>query len=269
MKFESITEKLLEGVLWPFRIGLDSTHRGRLQTDLLAPILHEKRELESRASSSAPGDEHRLKALAGEENHFRALSNKDAEKALGQRLLAEVERELLAAHTSQQFKSERDSWEYALEVTSFVEAKLQYETGWIGQRMSWLVISQSFLFGAFVASANSALGNMVRPMGRHVMSIVMCMLPVLGFVQSLAAYASILAAQSVDYELTKFRGAMHDYVKKHVPGMGLFPSLGLHRKGNAATSHQRGSWAAHVICRSLIFAWIVVLVVCGGELIVS
>lgn len=137
--------------------------------------------------------------------------------------------------------------QYLISASGLLASKQQFEAGWVGQRMSWLVISQSFLFNAFAAAA-----------GRHEIAelvFLKWLVPVVGLTQAVATYLSILAASRVDGELYKTRSVLDLGLRLFAPGMRQLPPLGDIRIGRLYRTRQVGALASRLLPVTLICAW--------------
>jgi hypothetical protein len=141
---------------------------------------------------------------------------------------------------------------YLLKLSQAIESRIAYETGWIGQRMTWLVVSQSFLFGAFVsAAAHDTVRFLV---------FFKWLLALIGLVIATFAYLAIRAAKWVGSDLLTLRSLV-DIAIQEQPGLATWPVLGLVRTGLSQGSVRQGSLASHVIPISLIAAWPIAAVI--------
>jgi hypothetical protein len=139
---------------------------------------------------------------------------------------------------------------YLLKLSQAVENRVQYETGWIGQRMTWLVVSQSFLFGAF-ATASAQTQN-------ELLIFLKWLIASVALVQVTFAYLAIRAAKCVGADLLRLRSVIDAGIQQQ-PGLDAWPILGLVRSGMSRGSIWQGSSASHVIPISLLLSWIAVL----------
>jgi len=140
---------------------------------------------------------------------------------------------------------------YLIEATHVIDAKQAFEAGWVGQRMSWLIISQSFLFSAFATAATRE---------EPILIVLRWIVPIMGLVQAITTRISIRSASAVDSELYKTRSLLDFGLKLYAPGMSKLPPLGDVRVGRLYHSRQRGALSSRVIPASLIWAWAILLV---------
>ena len=141
---------------------------------------------------------------------------------------------------------------YLLDASNLMAAKQSFEAGWIGQRMSWLVVSQSFLFSAFAAAAT-----------QHTVAVLVFLkwlVPIMGWVQAVATYISILAAGRIDNELYKTRSILDLGLRQYAPGMRQLPPLGNVRIGRAYHTRIMGSLSSRLIPVTLIVAWTLLII---------
>jgi hypothetical protein len=114
----------------------------------------------------------------------------------------------------------------------------------MSERMSWLVISESFIFSAFtVAFANHEKGA--------VLVAVSCLMPIVGFLMALLVYPGLLAAHTT----AKWLKAERHHYELRLPE-------GLQVKLRAPTrAHFLGSVPAFVIPVMLLSVWTVIIIV--------
>jgi hypothetical protein len=118
------------------------------------------------------------------------------------------------------------------------------ELALINGRMSWLVISESFIFSAFTtAVANAARSQVLR-------SFVLLM-PLVGLLLALLVYPAILAAGSTASRLRAERARCELKVPEELRV----------QLESSARAHFWGSLPTHAIPVMLILVWIVVVVV--------
>lgn len=161
-------------------------------------------------------------------------------------------------------KAPPGSPDYLLKIAALVESQLQFEAGWTGQRMMWLVVSQSFLFSAFATTVKG--GKPPFSMGNPE-SWLPWVLPLLGVSHSIAAYISIQSAQSVDRAIAQLRGKLGEQLQL-LPGLETLPLLGpTNRTGAIRHTYRSGGWASQIIPITLTLAWAALLmsVVIGSQ----
>jgi len=141
---------------------------------------------------------------------------------------------------------------YLIDASNLLSARQSFEAGWVGQRMSWLVISQSFLFSAFATAAG-------RP--EAILIVLKWIVPIMGWVQAMATRVSIVSASNVDSELYKTRSLLDIGLRLYAPGMSKLPPLGDVRAGRLYSSRFRGALSIRIIPSSLLLAWSILLIV--------
>ena len=75
---------------------------------------------------------------------------------------------------------------------NMVEGAIRHEDGLIGQRMSWLVISQSFLFGTFVALVGQRGGVVSGAAGA--VRLLLLLIPLVGVLLPVVVLVAVGAA---------------------------------------------------------------------------
>jgi hypothetical protein len=136
-----------------------------------------------------------------------------------------------------------------------IELKIGHEVSLMGHRMEWLVVSEAFLFGAFVnvATCNNAVMHAIFK------SVLLYMFPILGIVLAGLAAMSVRAAIAVASQLREARAVVDEHVRR-VTKMDQFPNL-----GNSSRSHGLGwteAWgavSAKWVPAALALAWTVAL----------
>jgi hypothetical protein len=156
-----------------------------------------------------------------------------------------------------------EEWEKTknlIELSETLEKRIQFESSWIGQRMNWLVISQSFLFTAFVSSASKTTIFTVKNTSenatdseRDLVLIIPAIITTLGLIQAFSAFVSILSAKSVNKKQAKLRGKIDNWIREKCHPRVLFTSWPILGK-NRLTYHF-GAFASWMIPVSLIVAW--------------
>ena len=141
---------------------------------------------------------------------------------------------------------------YLIDATNLLANKQAFEAGWVGQRMSWLVISQSFLFSAFATAAQRDLPILI---------VLKWIVPLLGLVQAVATQISIMSASAVDGELYKTRSLLDVGLRLFAPGMHKLPPLGDVRIGRMYHTRWRGALSSRVLPSTLVIAWTLLLIV--------
>jgi hypothetical protein len=113
----------------------------------------------------------------------------------------------------------------------------------IGERMSWLNISESFIFSAFTV----AVANHEKTM---VLEIVACLMPLVGFLLALFVYPALLAAHLTAKRLKAERHQFELKLPEDLQVKLLAPKR----------EHFLGSVPAFVIPGMLLLVWSVIIV---------
>jgi hypothetical protein len=92
-----------------------------------------------------------------------------------------------------QIKSPATTDELTKDEYIFLREEMRHEDNLINARLSWLVNSQSFLFGAFAITLNGSAQSKF-PMYAKLNVILVTWLPVAGILAAVASYLTILAA---------------------------------------------------------------------------
>ncbi len=114
----------------------------------------------------------------------------------------------------------------------------------MSERMSWLVVSESFIFSAFtVAVANREKGMVLVTLG--------CLMPLVGFLLAILVYPALLAAHRSARRLKEERHRFESRLPEALQVMLLAPKR----------EHFLGSVPAFVIPVMLIVVWSTIIVV--------
>jgi len=113
------------------------------------------------------------------------------------------------------------------------DTQLRIEFDLIGHRMTWLVISQSFLFSAFA----TALRSIEDEGTRHAVKVLRRLVPELGILSALLAGVAIIAAHMVILRLKRRRDQLEEIAEKefNYERLGVGSSTWPHWLGNAAS----------------------------------
>jgi hypothetical protein len=148
------------------------------------------------------------------------------------------------APLSAQSSSAQSSWDRDViklcYLGELIESKVAHEISLTGHRMTWLVVSESFLFGAFAAvltySANAvaATANAVASQPgvqvSQTATTLLILLPALGMLLVLFVLPSLWAARAVMMELLTARASietkLQDLTFKNLPILGSGESRG-------------------------------------------
>ncbi|AFY73076.1 hypothetical protein Syn7502_00961 [Synechococcus sp. PCC 7502] len=133
-----------------------------------------------------------------------------------------------------------------------LDDQIHMEYDLMGQRMSWMVISQSFLFTAVAASANSSVDHSMR----KVIDLLRLLIPSIGILSCLFAIAAIFAARSVINRLKNIRNSLEDALSlEH--GEDRFYKLGVRQ---TEWQHSFGNFPTSFLPLALICVWLIILV---------
>lgn len=139
------------------------------------------------------------------------------------------------------------------------ETKLGHEFALIGQRLTWLSISESFLFGGF-ASSVATVSSSAHPMSAPLTTLLM-LLPVLGLLLALSVGIGIRAAIVVTRELQVVRGRLEAQAITQY-GDAWVLRLGDPRdRGRLHWTLLAGDLPAQAVPLLMSVAWIVLIVV--------
>ena len=128
---------------------------------------------------------------------------------------------------------------------------MAHEINLINARMTWLVVSESFIFSAdsviLSASKETSAGR-----------ALLWVLPVLGIVLASLVWPSLLAAKNVMHALEDDRGKV-DKIIEEVATLGV-TSLGPDRKGRLDKTNKVGDMPVELVPPLLAVAWIIVAI---------
>jgi hypothetical protein len=132
-----------------------------------------------------------------------------------------------------------------------IDEQIRMEYDLMGQRMSWMVISQSFLFSAIALTANSS----VDPSMRKVIELLRLLIPFVGILTCLFAIASIFAARSVINRLKNLRDSLEDalYLQNN---QDKFYKLGVRQN---EWQHSFGNFPTSFLPFTLVSIWLMIL----------
>lgn len=138
-------------------------------------------------------------------------------------------------------------------LAALVESRVAHEVNFIGNRMTWLVVSESFLFTAFA--------TILTVPNAQVTATARCLaisLPVLGVSIAAIVWPSVLAATKVMHALTQTRGTIDKQIKRlAIPN---WISLGTEsREPWLRDTVARGDWPVKYVPPLLIAAWLAVI----------
>jgi len=134
------------------------------------------------------------------------------------------------------------------------QLKIEYEL--VGQRVSWLLVSNSFLFGAFVVSLNNMsanANNMCSDARIHrLIHILFLAIPIIGLVSSVLVALAVRAAHEVIFELKVVR----DRVEEEASRALAYERLGVHIK---SWPHIVGNWPPVLLPPLFAVVWATIL----------
>lgn len=144
-----------------------------------------------------------------------------------------------------------------------LDAGITGEFNVINARMSWLVIGEAFIFGAF---ATVLIGYSPTHPLKVVMETLLYSMPLLGVAVAVPVDVSIRAAHLAADYLKKERDELESHVSEHlriakVGVGGDLPAIRGARGGAGLHVHRRGNAPAVWVPKLIAVSWIVVLVV--------
>jgi len=129
------------------------------------------------------------------------------------------------------------------------EMAIGKEFSLVADRMTWLVISQSFLMSAFVLS--SATYDAATTM-KLVLRASQVLMPAFGIVVAFLIIVAVKAAHSAAEKLKNSRDALEQTLPEN---------LRVSLIGNTTWESDRGNWPPHVIPYVVLLVWAILLVV--------
>lgn len=123
------------------------------------------------------------------------------------------------------------------------QLKIEYEL--IGQRVSWLLVSNSFLFGAFVVGLNNVNPNTNVQKLIHVLILA---IPVIGLTSSVLVALAVRAAHEVISDLK----AVRDRVEEEAYRAFSYERLGVQSK---SWPHVVGNWPPTLLPPLFAIVW--------------
>jgi len=137
---------------------------------------------------------------------------------------------------------------------ALVESKIAHEINLTGYRMTWMVVSESFLFSAFAV----ILGIAPSTMPTTARWLAVC-LPFLGILLAFAVWPSLFAAGRVEHALLELRGSIDEELKRLA--FGNWVNLGLaSREPTLRYTISWGEIPRRYVPGLLILGWVVALV---------
>ena len=138
---------------------------------------------------------------------------------------------------------------------NMIAAEIRHEDDLIGARISWLVISQSFLFGTFAALVGQR-GGVVRGAAGAV-RLLLLLIPLVGVLLPLVVLAAIAAAS---YAISQWR-AERERITKMPEAKDLdWPRLSHRRQVTVL-----GQLLPYAVSIGFMLAWLAVLIQMGTE----
>jgi hypothetical protein len=132
-----------------------------------------------------------------------------------------------------------------------IESKVGHEINLIDHRMTWLVVSESFLFGAFAAVVASL--NPKIPL--H--AVLLWLLPVVGICVVVLVYPSLIAAHFVMADLIKARGVIECKLKD--AGFEYLPKVGGRATRDRRWTYLAGAVPMWFVPIVILAAWVIVV----------
>jgi hypothetical protein len=142
-------------------------------------------------------------------------------------------------------------WSTLHDLVSLTEVKLGHEINLIGQRLVWLVISESFLFNVWVAIPRSSLTDLQKELLFRIIGAV-------GFFTAVLAVLGTGAALAVADELMLARDRVEEEIRSHLPdrvGLILVPQLGHARDDRVRNTNHLGNVSAMFLPPLFVAAW--------------
>ena len=143
-------------------------------------------------------------------------------------------------------------WEYALDR---IDKQVEIELNLINARMSWLVISESFLFNAFVGAGSES----IRPPG--VGLAIQVAMVVIGLVIAKSVKAAVEAALEVIEDRKKERKPLEVCLLAAMRVHVANPALKLPSVDRDDPRHRDGTVPARYIPASVMYGWVALAVV--------
>lgn len=113
-----------------------------------------------------------------------------------------------------------------------LDAQIRIEYDLIGHRVSWLLVSNSFLLAAFAVSLNNS--SPPGSVNSRLIQILVWLLPVIGIVSCYVVAHAVRAAHAVINELKGLRDPLEDLASKHFSyeRLGIGKQTWYHIAGN-------------------------------------
>lgn len=107
---------------------------------------------------------------------------------------------------------------------SIIRGQIEHEDNLIGQRLSWFVAAQSFLFTAYAITVSNSGPNHTQPVIER-MRLLLWLIPLTAILTCVLIYATIIAGS---FAILALHRLYHDYVD-HAAVTGLPPVQGYRR----------------------------------------
>jgi uncharacterized integral membrane protein len=142
-----------------------------------------------------------------------------------------------------------DSTQHVLAQLARIDDAISKEFSLVSERMTWLVISESFIFAAFT----SAVAN-YRPEHKMALSLLFLVwiLPLVGFLFALLVYPAILAAHVAAFKLKTLREELE---------VKLPQELQITLISSKNKEHFLGNIPPYAIPPIIILMWVVLVIV--------
>ena len=147
-----------------------------------------------------------------------------------------------------------DEWTRFKDAATLIETKIGHELNLIGQRMTWLVLLQSFLFAAWINIADAHL------MSGQFRTMLYSIVGTIGFCSALLALIATRAALLVGDLLLHARRSAENGLRRlsQHDGRKLFPPLGTYREGSTRGTQVSGAVAAAFLPPLFVGAWVAI-----------
>ncbi len=136
---------------------------------------------------------------------------------------------------------------------NMIEAQMRHENDLIGQRMSWLVISQSFLFGTFATLVG------LRGVASEAAGAVRLLLVLIPLVGVLLPVLVLLAVGAATYAISQWRAERERICEMPEAKQLDWPRL---RHGSLVTA--LGQLLPVAVSVGFLLAWLVILMIIEG-----
>lgn len=168
--------------------------------------------------------------------------------------------------------AEHELWDSQKQSLTAIETMVGHELSLVSSRMTWFVISQSFLFGAYATITTDPVRmsvfdpkNTDPGFGAFTTQLIVFAVPVVGLLIAFAAHRSVKAAGLVLDDLLSSRGrileSLNTVLKKH--GLEQIPVIGdcKQRSARLSTTIRDGELPLWLLPMAMAIVWITVLAV--------